>query len=56
MKTLGQIAYESYANYSGWRSLVTGEPLPNWDRLRPSVQGAWQAAARGVAEEMADRP
>lgn len=37
-------AYEGYASYTGWRSLVSGDTLPKWDDLTGVVQNAWHAA------------
>lgn len=48
-KTLGQVAYEAYIDFSEGKSLVTGEPLPTWDDQDPVRQVAWDVAAHAVA-------
>ena len=50
MKTLGQIAYEAYAEYSFGVALVTGILIPPWDELSDRVKGAWQMAAEAVVQ------
>lgn len=46
---LAKEAYEAYANHTGWKSLATGQPLPQWDKLPPAIQEAWQVSAACVA-------
>lgn len=48
-KDLGMIAYGAYAEKSGGRSLVTGDPLPGWLQMPMVIQDAWTAAAAAVA-------
>lgn len=43
--TLAQVLYEAYCEQAGWRSLATGDPLPPWNDLKPSIQVGWQASA-----------
>jgi hypothetical protein len=55
MKSLGQIAYETYATKLDWKSPFTGQALKEWDtlkRMNPIVAEAWECAALMVA----DRP
>lgn len=47
--SLGQVAYEAYTDFSGGKSLVTGEALPTWDDQTPERQEAWDVAAHAVA-------
>lgn len=47
-KTLGQVNYEGYYEASGGKSLVSGQPLPLWDKQDPKIQSAWEAAAQAV--------
>jgi len=47
-KAIGQIAYEAYCEFTGWKSLVSGQPLPQWDKLKPEIQAAWRCAANAV--------
>jgi hypothetical protein len=51
-KTPGQVNYEAYRLATAGRSLITGDELPDWDRLPEDVQTAWQAGADAV---IADR-
>lgn len=50
MCTLGQIAYEAYCNHTDWKSLVSGAQLPEWDKLDPKIQDAWNVAATVVVD------
>jgi hypothetical protein len=45
---LGQVAYEAYCGSANGLSLVSGEPLPSWARVKPEIQQAWRAAAQAV--------
>lgn len=44
-----RIGYEEYCNYTGWKSAVTGDPLPQWEQLPGAVVNAWFAAAQVIA-------
>jgi hypothetical protein len=48
-KPLGQIAYEAYCESTGWKSAITGAPLPQWDGQNETIKKAWEAA--GVASK-----
>lgn len=48
-RTLGQTAYEAYCSHTGWKSLVSGGPLPAWSSLDLRIKDAWEAAAEAVA-------
>ncbi len=52
MMRAAQAGYEAYAKRSGWKSLVTGDPLPQWRDLPGSVANGWFAAATAVAESL----
>jgi hypothetical protein len=41
---LAQRAYEAYANHTGWKSLATDQPLPQWSDLPEGIQQAWMAS------------
>ena len=47
---LGQVAYEAYCG-KGWKSLISGAPLPQWEEVRPDIQAAWDAAADAVIKK-----
>ena len=47
-KTPGQIAYEGYCGETGGKSLISGSPLPPFERLAEPIQDAWEAAARAL--------
>jgi anti-sigma28 factor (negative regulator of flagellin synthesis) len=49
---LAKVAYEAYSNHTGWKSLVSGQSLPQWEALSLSIQQAWEAAASGVVVEV----
>lgn len=48
-KTLGQIGYEAYCNFTNFKSLVTGATLPPYGTLNPPIQEAWEKAGQAVA-------
>lgn len=47
---LAQKAYEAYCNYTGWKSAVTGDALPQWNELPGGVINAWFAAAKAIQD------
>lgn len=47
-KSAAQTAYEAYATFSDWKSLISGAPLPEWGDLPNEVKMAWEAAAEAV--------
>jgi hypothetical protein len=50
---LAKEAYEAYANHTAWRSLATGQPLPQWESLSAEIQKAWAVSAAWVAGKVA---
>lgn len=48
MISYGQIAYEAYCTHSGYKSLVSGTPLPAWTDMDRTIQECWQAAAEAI--------
>jgi hypothetical protein len=52
-RSLGQVAYETYLDFSGGNSLVTGQP--EWDKSDPNIQQAWEQVAAAVADEVSRR-
>jgi hypothetical protein len=55
MKSLGQVAYEAYCEFSKGKSLVSGAYLPSFEAQAPEIQKAWDAAAAAVTLEMSKR-
>lgn len=49
---LGQVAYEAYCDYVGWKS-VRGEDLPGFSRQEPRLQNAWRLAAGAATAHLA---
>jgi hypothetical protein len=47
-KTPGQTAYEGYCEHTGWKSLISGAQLPEWEKLKKEIQEAWEKAAQAV--------
>lgn len=45
----GREAYEAYCRQTGWKSLVSGAPLPQWPELSAEIQSAWSCSAAWVA-------
>jgi hypothetical protein len=50
MKTLGQVAYETYAKHSFGVALATGVIFQEWDELSDRVKAVWQATAEAAVE------
>ena len=45
---LAKIAYAAYSQQTGGVSLISGDKLPDFWKLRPEIQDAWDAAAEAV--------
>ena len=45
---LDREAYEAYARHTGWKSLVSGADLPQWDQLSDEIRIAWRVSAAWV--------
>lgn len=45
---LAEAGYEAYRADTGGVSVATGAPIPEWSMLRPAIQRAWCAAAKGI--------
>ncbi len=41
-------AYEAYCRHTGWKSLVSGKDLPQWDDLPLEIQKAWEVSTAWV--------
>lgn len=48
-KTLGEIGYEAYRAHTDGKSLVSGQPIPEFTKLSPPIQEAWEKAGQAVA-------
>ncbi len=48
--TNGQIAYEGYFKACGGKSLISGQPLPEWDKQSEPIKAAWEEAAEEVIQ------
>jgi hypothetical protein len=55
MKSLGQIAYEAYFEFSKGKSLISGAPLPTFAAQKEEVREAWESAASAVSTEISKR-
>jgi hypothetical protein len=47
-RTYGRVAYEAYAASTGWKSAISGEPLPAWDVQAVHIRAAWEDAGSEV--------
>jgi hypothetical protein len=52
-RRVAQIAYEAYVTAAGGKSLVSGDPLPQWAALPLIIQQAWIAASAAVQTAVA---
>ncbi len=52
MKTFGQVGYEAYCAHTGWKSLVSGQPLPPWNQVKPEIQAAWEKSGEAMSQHM----
>ena len=50
MKETAQVLYEAYCEHTGWKSLASGQDLPQWSGLREDIKEAWRASARAVEQ------
>lgn len=49
--TYGEVAYEAYCQVTGYRSLITGDNLPEFKDLHEPIKRAWASAAEAVMKE-----
>lgn len=56
MTAFGKANYDAYREFSHGASMVTGDPIPQWDKLPVHIQSAWDAGADGVALVLAECP
>ena len=43
-----KVGYEAYCGTARWKSLVTGDPLPQWSELRGVIKNAWFSVASAI--------
>jgi hypothetical protein len=48
----GQVAYEGYRKHSDGKSLVSGQEIPEWNKLPAEIQAAWNSAGEASARLM----
>lgn len=56
---IARVGYEAYSAATGGKSIITGDPLPDFATTKPEVQGAWVEAAkvmRNVLESVINTP
>jgi hypothetical protein len=46
--TLAKNAYEGYCKATEWKSLISGDTLPDWEVLKPAIQAAWESAVANL--------
>lgn len=51
-KSIGQILYEGYCAHTNWKSLASGQDLPQWAGLRPDIQTAWEASGNSLSNHL----
>ena len=52
---LAKVAYTTYSVTAGGKA-VNGDPLPEWDEVRPHVRTCWLAAVRSVLRKLEEQP
>jgi len=52
-KTPGQLAYEAYCETTGWKSAISGAPLPQWSEVKPEIVKGWENAAAATRRPLA---
>jgi hypothetical protein len=52
---MAKIAYAAYGQTTGFKNFQ-GNPMPNWDDLPDTIQGAWVAASNAVAAYLMGPP
>jgi hypothetical protein len=48
MMRVAQAGYEGYCQYTGNKSLITGEDMPEWDKVPNIVKDAWYSVADSI--------
>lgn len=47
-KTYGRVAYEAWADHTKWKSLASGQHIPQWDTLPSQQMTQWEAMANAI--------
>ena len=55
LDTIGRIAYEGYCEHTDWKSLATGQSLPQWEGLKPEIRQAWMASSVALEEYLREK-
>jgi hypothetical protein len=37
--------FGAYCTHTGWKSAVSGQPIPHWEGVAPAIKAAWLATA-----------
>ena len=45
-----KVAYDGYRDYSNGKSLVSGDPLPEWGELPDRIKVAWMVSTRAALD------
>ena len=45
---LAEKAYKGYCNYTGGKSAVTGDSLPQWTSIPGAIKNAWFASMKAI--------
>jgi len=48
-QNLAKVAYDAYCTSTGGVSLISGDKLPEFDKLKDEIKAAWAAAALAVS-------
>ena len=54
--TAARVAYEGYCRQTGWKSLATGQDLPEFDGLPQEIKEAWSASANHLLRTTINLP
>jgi len=52
MSNHGKTGYDAYRNFSGGKSLVSGDPLPEWEALPGNIREAWNWSTTVTRNEL----
>ncbi len=52
-RQLARVGYEAYGHRAEWKNYA-GDPMPQWEVLRPDIIEKWCAAVEAIADALAD--